>query len=107
MRDMMGMLKQAKELQDKVQSLQQDIAAMEIAGAAGGGLVAIVMDGKGQVKRIKIDPSLMKPDETEILEDLIVAAATDARAKADKAAEAKMAELTSGMPLPAGLKLPF
>ncbi|MYZ49231.1 YbaB/EbfC family nucleoid-associated protein [Propylenella binzhouense] len=107
MKDIMGMLKQAKELQEKVGALQEQIAEMEIAGSAGGGLVTVTVDGKGVLKAVKIDPSLAREDEVEVLEDLIVAAAADARAKADRAAEAKMAELTSGLSLPAGLKLPF
>ncbi|MGQ7794253.1 YbaB/EbfC family nucleoid-associated protein [Faunimonas sp. B44] len=107
MKDLMGMMKQAKELQDRLGSLQQEISEMEITGSAGGGLVTVTVDGKGQVKGVKIDPSLARADEIEVLEDLVVAAATDARTKADRAAEAKMGELTSGLSLPAGLKLPF
>jgi DNA-binding YbaB/EbfC family protein len=107
MRDLMGMMKQAKELQEKMQRLQADIAALEASGASGGGLVTVTVDGKGTLKSVKIDPSLAKPDELEILEDLIVAAARDARAKVDAEAEAKMKELTAGLPLPPGLALPF
>jgi DNA-binding YbaB/EbfC family protein len=107
MRDFLGMMKQAKELQDKMQSLQEEIAALEASGAAGAGLVTVTVDGKGVLKSVKIDPSLAKPDELEILEDLIVAAAGDARGKVDAQAESKMKELTAGLPLPAGLKLPF
>ncbi len=107
MRDLMGMMKQAKELQDKMQSLQAEIAALEASGSAGAGLVTIVVDGKGGLKSVKIDPSLAKPEELEILEDLIVAAARDAKGKVEAQAEAKMRELTAGLPLPAGLKLPF
>jgi nucleoid-associated protein EbfC len=107
MRDFMGMMKQAKELQEKMQSLQAEIAAMEISGSSGGGLVTVVVDGKGGLKSVKIDPTLAKPDEVEILEDLIVAAAADARGKADIQAEARMRELTAGLPIPPGLNLPF
>ncbi|MBK1623127.1 YbaB/EbfC family nucleoid-associated protein [Afifella marina] len=107
MRDLMGMMKQAKELQGKMQELQEEVAAMEVAGASGGGLVSVVVDGKGMLKSVKIDPSLMKEDETEILEDLIVAAVADARGKADQVTQEKMSELTSGLPLPPGMKLPF
>jgi DNA-binding YbaB/EbfC family protein len=105
--DLMGMMKQAKELQEKMQGLQTEIAAMEAIGTSGAGLVTVTVDGKGGLKTVKIDPSLANPDELEILEDLIVAAARDARAKADAQAESKMRELTAGLPLPAGLKLPF
>jgi DNA-binding YbaB/EbfC family protein len=107
MRDFMGMMKQAQELQEKMQSLQSEIAEMEVTGTSGGGLVTVVVDGKGGLKGVKIDPSLAKPDETEILEDLIVAAANDARAKAEAQAEEKMKSLTAGLPLPPGMKLPF
>jgi len=107
MADFLGMMKQAKQLQEKMQSLQAEIAAMEATGTSGAGLVTVTVDGKGGVKTVKIDPSLAKPDETEILEDLIVAAARDARGKAEAMAEAKMKELTAGLPLPPGLGLPF
>jgi DNA-binding YbaB/EbfC family protein len=101
------MMQQAKELQEKMQSLQAEIAALEATGRAGGGLVTIVVDGKGGVKSVKIDPSLAKPEELEILEDLIVAAASDARGKAEAMAEDRMKSLTAGLGLPGGLKLPF
>ncbi len=107
MRDFMGMMQQAKELQDKMQSLQAEIAALEATGTAGAGLVTIIVDGKGGVKSVKIDPSLARPEELEILEDLIVAAARDARGKAEAMAEDKMKTLTAGLGLPGGLKLPF
>lgn len=105
--DLMGMMKQAKGLQDKMQALQDEIAAMEMTGTAGAGLVRVTVDGKGGIKSIKIDPSLAVPDEVEILEDLIVAASNDARAKAETASQEKMQELTAGLPLPPGFKLPF
>ena len=107
MRDFMGMMQQAKELQEKMQSLQAEIEAMEATGTAGAGLVTVTVDGKGGVKSVKIDPSLAKPDELEILEDLIVAASRDARGKAEAMAEEKMRALTAGLGLPGGLKLPF
>ena len=107
MDDLMGMMKQAKELQDKMQGLQEEIAAMEASGMSGGGLVRVVVDGKGGLKSIRIDPSLANADEIGILEDLIVAAVNDARGKAEAAAQAKMQELTAGLPLPPGMKLPI
>jgi hypothetical protein len=107
MRDLMGMMKQAKELQEKMQGLQAEIAALEASGSAGAGLVTVVVDGKGGLKSVKIDPSLAKPEELEILEDLIVAAASDAKGKVEAQAERKMGELTAGLGLPAGLNLPF
>lgn len=107
MADFLGMMKQAQQLQEKMQSLQAEIMEMEATGTAGGDLVTVVVDGKGGMKSVKIDPSLAKPDDVEILEDLIVAAARDARSKAEKLAEEKMKSLTAGLPLPAGFKLPF
>lgn len=105
MKDIMGMMKKVGEMQAKMKDLQEDLARTEYEGQSGGGLVRITLDGKGEMKRVHIDPSLMKPDEAEIVEDLIVAAAADARAKADTAMQGKMAELTGGLPLPPGMKL--
>lgn len=105
MKDIMGMMKQVGQMQARMKELQDELAAAEVEGQAGGGLVRVTLDGKGQTKRVAIDPSLMKPDEVEILEDLIVAATTDARNKADAEMQSKMSELTGGLPLPPGLKL--
>jgi DNA-binding YbaB/EbfC family protein len=105
--DMMDMMKKAKELQGKMEQLQAEVSAMEIAGSAGGGLVSVVMTGKSEMKRVTIDPSLLKPEEAEIVEDLIVAAVNDARVKAEAALADKMRELTGGLQLPPGMKLPF
>ena len=105
MADLLGMMKQARELQAKMQQIQEDLAALEVTGASGGGLVTATLNGKGEVRRLKIDPSLMQADEVEILEDLIIAACQDGRAKSERAAEAKMKEATAGLPLPPGLKL--
>jgi nucleoid-associated protein EbfC len=107
MKDFMGMMKQAAALQEKMQSLQAEIAALEAIGTAGAGLVTVTVNGKGGLKNVKIDPSLAKPEEIEILEDLIVAAAEDARGKAEALAAEKMKALTTGLPLPPGLSLPF
>ena len=103
----MGMMKQAKELQEKMQSLQAEIAALEATGSVGRRPGHGHGRRQGRPEGVKIDPSLAKPDEIEILEDLIVAAARDARGKADAAAQAKMQSLTAGLPLPPGLNLPF
>lgn len=105
MKDLMGMMKQAQQLQAKMQQMQQELADMEIEGRSGAGLVTVRLNGKGEVRAIKIDPSLMKPDEVEIVEDLIVAAAADAKSKADDLMQEKMKELTGGLPLPPGMKL--
>ena len=105
--DLMGMMKQAKALQEKMQALQDEVSATEVEGTAGGGLVSVVLSGKSEMKRLKIDPSLLKPEEAEILEDLVVAAANDARAKAEQLLADKMREVTGGLQLPPGMSLPF
>ena len=105
--DLMGMMKQAKQLQEKMQTVQEEIAAMSVDGASGGGLVSVVTNGKGDVRSVRIDPSLLKPEEVEILEDLLVAALGDARSKAEAAVAQKMQAVTGGLNLPAGMKLPF
>lgn len=107
MRDIMGMMGKVKEMQAKMEKVQADIAALEVEGKAGGGLVTVVLNGKGELRSLKIDPSLFKEDEVEILEDLIVAAHKDAKDKSEAQAQAKMAEVTAGLPLPPGMKLPF
>jgi DNA-binding YbaB/EbfC family protein len=105
--DLMGMMKQAKQLQEKMEQMQAEVAAMEIDGSAGGGLVKVVTNGKSELKSIRIDPSLLKADEGEILEDLIVAAVNDARQKAEARLAEKMQQMTGGLQLPPGMKLPF
>ena len=103
----MGIMKQAQAMQEKMASLQSELDSVEVTGASGGGAVSVTMSAKGLVKGVALDPSLMNPDEREILEDLIVAAVNDARGKAEATAQEKMAELTKGLPLPPGMKLPF
>lgn len=105
MKNMFDIMKQAQQLQSRMQSLQAELETAEVEGRAGGGLVAVVMSGKGEVKKVSIDPSLMKEDEREVLEDLIVAAAADAKAKAEALAAEKMKSVTGGMALPPGLGL--
>jgi nucleoid-associated protein EbfC len=105
MKDLMGMMKQVGQMQARVQQMQEELAALEIDGQSGGGLVKVTLTGKGDVKRVCIDPSLIKPEEAEILEDLIVAAAADAKGKLDTQLQAKMQEVAGGLPLPPGLKL--
>jgi nucleoid-associated protein EbfC len=107
MGDLMGMMKQAKQLQEKMEQLQAEVAAMEVNGSAGGGLVTVTTNGKAELKLVKIDPSLLKPEDVEILEDLIVAAVNDARQKADAALAEKMRGMTGGMALPPDMNLPF
>ncbi|MBB3932681.1 hypothetical protein GGR25_003739 [Kaistia hirudinis] len=107
MTDFLGMMKKAKELQSKMQDMQAEVATIEVEGASGAGLVKVTMTAKGDLKAIAIDPSLLKADEGEILEDLIIAAHADARAKAERTMAEKMQALTGGLGLPPGLKLPF
>jgi nucleoid-associated protein EbfC len=100
------MMKQAQQAQAKMQELQAKIAQQEVTGQSGAGMVTIVMTGGGEMRQVKIDPSLVNPQEVEVLEDLILAACNDARAKADAAQQKAMSELMGGMNIP-GLKLPF
>ncbi len=105
MKNIFGMMKQAQELQSKMAELQAELETMEVEGVSGGGVVKVMLTGKGSMAKISIDPSLVKADETEILEDLIVAAHNDAKQKAEKAMAEKMQAITAGLPLPPGLKL--
>jgi nucleoid-associated protein EbfC len=105
MADFMGMMKQAAQLQSKMEALQAELDQIEVEGAAGAGLVSVRMTAKGELKGIKLDDSLIKPEEKEILEDLLVAAHADARRKAEALLQEKMKSLTGGLPLPPGLKL--
>ncbi|KAB2872734.1 MAG: YbaB/EbfC family nucleoid-associated protein [Pseudorhodoplanes sp.] len=105
MADFMNMMKKAAELQAKMTAMQDELEALEIAGSAGGGLVAVTLSGKGELKAVRIDDSLMKADEKEIVEDLLVAAHADARRKSEAVMADKMKALTGGLPLPPGLKL--
>lgn len=107
MRDIMGMMGKVKEMQAKMEQMQADIAALEVEGKSGGGLVTVRMTGKGEMLGLKIDPSLFKEDEVEILEDLIIAAHKDAKDRAEAQAAEKTRELTAGLPIPPGMKLPF
>lgn len=102
---MMGMMKQVQAMQAKFAEMQAELERLDAEGSAGGGLVKVVVSAKGALKSVRIDPSLMKEDEAEILEDLIVAACADARGKAEAIMQDKMKTLTGGLPLPPGLKL--
>ena len=105
MRDMMGLMKQAQQMQQKMADMQAELETIEVEGAAGGGMVTLTMTAEGALKGIRIDPSLMVPDEREILEDLIVAVAADARGRAERVMQERMAEITKGLPIPPGMKL--
>ena len=103
MADFMGLMKQAAQLQSKMQALQAELETIEVEGGAGGGLVSVRLTAKGDLKGVKIDDSLMKPSEKEIVEDLLVAAHADARRKAETAMQEKMQSLAGGLGLPPGL----
>jgi hypothetical protein len=105
MADFLGLMKQAAEFKTKMEALQAELDHIEVEGIAGGGLVRVHMTGKGDVKGVTLDRSLMKPEETEVVEDLLVAAHADARRKAEAQLQEKMKGLTGGLPLPPGLKL--
>jgi nucleoid-associated protein EbfC len=107
MRDIMGMMKQVQDMQSKMQALQDELEQVEVEGVAAAGLVRVRMSAKGAVKGVAIDPSLLTPDEKEIVEDLIVAAHADARGKAEAVVQERMSTVTAGLPIPPGMKLPF
>ena len=101
------MMKQAQEMQAKMAEMQEGLEALEISGAAGGGLVSVTLNGKGEMRAIKIDPSLVQADEIEVLEDLVTAAFNDAKIKVEAHMQEEMAKLTGGLNLPPGMNLPF
>lgn len=107
MKDIMGMMKKAQELQEKMAQMQDRLAAMVVEGKSGGGLVTVLLSGKGEMRGLKIDPSLFKEDDVEILEDLILAAHNDAKQRAEAEMQKQMSEATAGIPLPPGMKFPF
>ncbi|MGB2933199.1 MAG: YbaB/EbfC family nucleoid-associated protein [Methyloceanibacter sp.] len=105
MKSFANMMKQAQELQGRMTDLQAEMERARVEGRSGGGLVVLTLNGKGELAGVDIDPSLLKPDEAEILEDLIVAAHADAKVKVEQLMQEKMQGLTGGLPLPPGLKL--
>jgi nucleoid-associated protein EbfC len=107
MKDIMGLMKQAKAMQEKMQGLQQEIADVQVSGQSGGGLVEVTLNGRNEMASLKIDDSLLKPEEKDILEDLILAAHNDARSKLEARIAEKTQSLTAGLPLPPGMKFPF
>jgi len=107
MKDIMGMMKAAGEMKAKMDAMQAELAQLVVEGRAAGGMVSVSLSGKGEMKGISIDPGLVRPDEVEVLEDLVVAAYNDAREKSEAEMQRKMAEVTAGLPLPPGMKLPF
>ena len=105
MADFLGLVKQATEFKLKMEAMQAELEQLEVEGAAGGGVVIVKLSGKGDLRGARIDDSLLKPDQKEILEDLIVAAHADARRKLETTLQEKMQAITGGLPLPPGLKL--
>jgi hypothetical protein len=107
MKNLGNMLKEAQKLQSKMAEMQAKLAETEISGASGAGMVNVTLNGKGEMRAIKIDPSLAEPGEIEVLEDLIVAAFNDAKSRLEAQLQEEMGKLTGGMSLPPGFKLPF
>jgi DNA-binding YbaB/EbfC family protein len=107
MKNLGNMLKEAQKLQSRMAEMQAKLAETELSGGSGGGLVTVTVNGKGEMRAIKIDPSLAEPGEIEVLEDLIVAAFNDAKGRLEAHLQDEMGKLTGGMNLPPGLKLPF
>lgn len=105
--DLNEIMQQAAGLQAKMKAMQEKIAEMEAEGVAGAGMVKVALNGKGYAKRVSIDRALMKPDDVEIVEDLVAAAINDAKSKLETQAAEEMKSLTAGLPLPPGMKLPF
>jgi nucleoid-associated protein EbfC len=105
--DIMKMVQQASQMQGKLAALQEELGQRSVTGGAGGGLVSVEADGKGVIKRIRIDPSVFTGGDVEMLEDLVTVAVQDAQQKAAALSQEEMAKLAGGMGLPAGLKLPF
>ncbi len=101
------MLKQAQQMQARMGELQEKLSTIEVTGSSGAGMVSVTLSGKGETRRVKIDPSLAEAKDVEVLEDLLVAAFNDAKGKADRLMAEKMSELTGGLQLPPGIKLPF
>ena len=107
MKNLAGLMKQAQEMQAKMEEMQARLEAAETDGVAGAGMVVVTLNGKGALRRIKIDPKLIDPQEAEMLQDLIVAAHADAKRKVEARAAEEMQQATAGLPIPPGMKLPF
>jgi DNA-binding YbaB/EbfC family protein len=107
MKDIMNMMKAAGEMKAKMEAMQAELAELVVEGRSGGGMVIVTLSGKGDMRGIKIDPALLKPEDAEVVEDLIIAAYNDAKGKSEAEAQRKMAEVTAGLPIPPGMKLPF
>ncbi|MDG2320031.1 MAG: YbaB/EbfC family nucleoid-associated protein [Rhodospirillaceae bacterium] len=107
MKNLGALMKQAQDMQEKMGEMQERLAGIEVDGSSGAGLVQVTLSGKSEMRGVKVDPSLMKPDEAEVLEDLIVAATNDARARLETRMQDEMSKVTGGLQLPPGFKMPF
>ena len=107
MKDIMGMMKAAGEMKGKMEAMQAELADLVVEGRSGGGLVTVALSGKGDLRGLKIDPTLANPQEIEVLEDLIIAAFNDAKGKSEAEVQQRMSEVTAGLPIPPGMKFPF
>src|SRR5580658_2965215 len=107
MKNLAGLMKQAQQMQSKMEEMQSKLQTLEVEGVAGAGLVAVTLNGKGELRRVKIDPKLADPSDIEMLEDLIVAAHRDAKTKIEALTQDEMQKVTGGLQLPPGMKLPF
>ena len=107
MKNLGNMMKQVQEMQGRMQEMQEALAALDVTGTAAAGMVTVTLSGKGEMKGVKLDPSVIDPADLEVLEDLIVAAFNDAKAKTDARMQEEMQKLTGGLPLPPGFKFPF
>ncbi len=107
MKNLAGMMKQAQQMQSKMQEMQERLMEMEVEGQSGAGMVKVMLNGKGEMRGLNLDKSIVDPEDVEVLEDLIVAAYNDAKVKVEAQVSEKMKEVTGGMNLPEGFKLPF
>ena len=107
MKNLGQIMKQAQEMQTKMQDMQEKLSAVEMTGSAGAGMVTVTMNGKGELRKVKISPELFNGEDIEVIEDLIVAACGDAKTKAEAYMSEEMAKVTGGLQLPPGMKLPF
>ena len=105
LKDLGGLMQQAQAMQQKVQALQAELERLEIVGSSGAGMVKVTVNGKNEMRRLEIDPSLFKPEDKGVVEDLIVAACNDARTKVEATVQEQMRSITGGLPLPPGFKL--
>ncbi len=107
MKNLAGLMKQAQEMQERMQEMQAKLETMEIEGSSGAGMVSVVLNGKGELRRIVLDPKIVDPSDVEMLQDLIIAAHADAKRKVEAHSQGEMQKLTAGLPIPPGMKLPF